>query len=340
MDKVAVVILNWNGEEMLGRFLPSVVEHSREEGVTVYVVDNGSTDRSVAFIENEFPEVKLIRLNRNYGFAEGYNQALARVEATYAVLLNSDVEVTREWLTPMISYMDNHPEVAACQPKILDQNYKEYFEYAGACGGFIDRYGYPFCRGRILGSVEKDIHQYDTVIPVFWATGASLFIRLDEYKEVGGLDGSFFAHMEEIDLCWRLKSRGKEIVVIPQSEVYHVGGGTLKKETPRKTFLNFRNNLIMLYKNLPEQELRRVLFIRMIADYLAAFVFFLQGNGQNARAVYKARREFRKKRADYQKLREENLDRMRKPEIAERWKQSILVAYYLRGIKKYSELIQ
>ncbi|MCD8260098.1 MAG: glycosyltransferase [Bacteroides sp.] len=340
MDKVAVVILNWNGEEMLGRFLPSVVEHSREEGVTVYVADNGSDDRSVMFIENEFPEVKLIRLNRNYGFAEGYNQALLRVEATYVMLLNSDVEVTGGWLTPMIRYMDNHPGVAACQPKILSWHHKDSFEYAGACGGFIDRYGYPFCRGRILGSVEKDIHQYDTVIPVFWATGAALFIRLDEYKEAGGLDGSFFAHMEEIDLCWRLKSRGKEIVVVPQSKVYHEGGGTLKKESPRKTFLNFRNNLIMLYKNLPEKELRRVLFIRMIADYMAALVFLLQGNRQNAMAVYRARREFRKKRSEYQKLRQENLSRMQRPEIAERWKKSILVAYYLRGIKKYSELIQ
>ena len=246
MMKVSVVILNWNGCDMLRTFLPSVVRYSEGEGVEVCVADNGSTDTSVSLLQQEFPSVRTIVLDQNYGFADGYNWALQQVDAEYVVLLNSDVEVTEHWLEPMIAYLDAHPEVAACQPKIRSQRQKEYFEYAGAAGGFIDKYGYPFCRGRIMGVVEKDEGQYDTVIPVFWATGAALFIRHTDYVNVGGLDGRFFAHMEEIDLCWRLRSRNREIVCVPQSIVYHVGGATLKKENPRKTFLNFRNNLVML----------------------------------------------------------------------------------------------
>ena len=255
MNKISVVILNWNGCEMLRSFLPSVLRHSEAEGVEVCVADNGSTDQSVEMLRHEFPSVRQILLDENHGFADGYNFALQQVEAEYVVLLNSDVEVTEHWLQPMADYLDTHPEVAACQPKILSWRQKDLFEYAGASGGFIDRYGYPFCRGRVMGVVEADKGQYDTVFPVFWATGAALFIRLADYREAGGLDGRFFAHMEEIDLCWRLRARGRGIVCIPQSTGYHVGGATLKKENPHKTFLNFRNNLVMLYKNLPDEEL-------------------------------------------------------------------------------------
>ena len=278
MDKIAVVILNWNGCEMLRSFLPSVVRYSKTEGAKIYVADNGSTDASVDMLRQEFPDVHLIILKENLGFAEGYNLALQQVSAEYVMLLNSDVEVTEHWLVPLVSYMDAHPEVAACQPKIRSWRQKELFEYAGAAGGFIDRYGYPFCRGRIMSAVEKDNGQYDTVVPVFWATGAALFIRRKDYLDAGGLDGRFFAHMEEIDLCWRLRARGRMLVCVPQSTVYHVGGATLKKENPHKTFLNFRNNLVMLYKNLPQEELGPVMRVRAVLDYVAALSFLLKGS--------------------------------------------------------------
>ncbi|KAA6315888.1 N-acetylglucosaminyl-diphospho-decaprenol L-rhamnosyltransferase, partial [termite gut metagenome] len=270
MNKVTIVILNWNGCELLRRFLPSVICRSTLPGVEICVADNGSTDQSVEMLHTLFPTVRLFLIKENLGFSAGYNWALRQVNADYVVLLNSDVEVTEHWLAPMIDYLDTHPEIAACQPKILSWYQKDRFEYAGAAGGFMDHYGYPFCRGRLQGTIESDKGQYDTTIPVFWATGAALFIRLKEYWEVGGLDENFFAHMEEIDLCWRLRSRGKGIVCIPQSSVYHVGAATLKSENPRKTFLNFRNNLLMLYKNLPEKELYPVMRIRRILDCLAA----------------------------------------------------------------------
>ena len=233
---VAVVILNWNGSRWLEQFLPSVVHYSEEDGATVYVADNGSTDGSQSLIESRFPSVRLLPLDENLGFAEGYNRALEQVEAKYVVLLNSDVEVTPHWLQPLTDYLDAHAEVAACQPKVLSWHARENFEYAGACGGFIDRYGYPYCRGRIMGTVEQDRGQYDDALQVFWATGAALCIRLADYRAAGGLDGRFFAHMEEVDLCWRLWARGRQVACVPQSVVYHVGGGTLQKENPQKTF--------------------------------------------------------------------------------------------------------
>ena len=238
----------------------------------------------------------------------------------------------------MIAWLDVHPEVAACQPKIQSQRQKEYFEYAGASGGFIDKYGYPFCRGRIMGVVEKDRGQYDTVIPVFWATGAALFIRRADYLNVGGLDGRFFAHMEEIDLCWRLRSRGREIVCIPQSVVYHVGGATLKKENPRKTFLNFRNNLVMLYKNLPQEELNKVMRVRTCLDYVAALTFLLKGDVGNARAVITARKEYKQICPSFSSSREENQRKKTLNPIPERTKSSILWQFYARGCKRFSQL--
>lgn len=338
MDKIAVVILNWNGCEMLRSFLPSVVRCSETDGAVVYVADNGSTDASVEMLRREFPTVHLIILEENQGFADGYNLALQQVSAEYVVLLNSDVEVTEHWLSPLVAYMDAHPEVAACQPKIRSWRQKELFEYAGAAGGFIDRYGYPFCRGRIMGEVEVDKGQYDTVIPVFWATGAALFIRLKDYRDAGGLDGRFFAHMEEIDLCWRLRARGRLLVCIPQSVVYHVGGATLKKENPRKTFLNFRNNLVMLYKNLPQAELASVMRVRAILDYVAVLSFLLKGQIPNALAVLRARRAYHSLRPSYAVAREENLEKTSLPVIPERTKNSILAQFYLHGKKFFSQL--
>ncbi len=338
MKKISVVILNWNGVEMLRQFLPSVLQYSTGEGVEICVADNASTDASREVLRTEFPAVRLLELDRNYGFAEGYNRALAQVEAEYVVLLNSDVEVTPHWLEPLRNYMDVHPDTAACQPKLLSQRNKEYFEYAGAAGGYMDRYGYPFCRGRIFDVVEKDRGQYDTVQPIFWATGAALFIRLPDYREAGGLDGQFFAHMEEIDLCWRLRSRGKKIVCIPQSVVYHVGAATLKKENPRKTFLNFRNNLLMLYKNLPEKELRHVLWVRGGLDVLAAMVFYLKKDKGNARAVLQARKEFKKIRYSFAAARIENLMKSTDGKLRERVSFSILLKYYLFRKKYFSQL--
>ena len=338
MDKVAVVILNWNGCEMLRSFLPSVVRCSETEGTEIYVADNGSTDASVEMLRQEFPSVHLIILDKNRGFAEGYNLALQQVSAEYVVLLNSDVEVTGHWLAPLVDYMDALPEVAACQPKIRSWRHKERFEYAGAAGGFIDRYGYPFCRGRIMGAVEEDNGQYDTVVPVFWATGAALFIRLKDYQDAGGLDGRFFAHMEEIDLCWRLRARGRMLACVPQSTVYHVGGATLKKENPHKTFLNFRNNLVMLYKNLLEEELGYVMRVRAVLDCVAALSFLLKCQFANTWAVLRARRAFHSLRPLFAADREENLKITSLPVIPERTKSRILVQFYLHGKKVFSRL--
>ena len=338
MKKISVVILNWNGVGMLQKFLPKVVEYSVNQGVEICVADNASTDESVSYLQANFPNVRLIVLDKNYGFAEGYNRALEQVKAEYVVLLNSDVEVTPHWLEPLVEYMDAHAEVAACQPKIRSERNKEYFEYAGAAGGYLDKYGYPFCRGRIFEVVEKDQGQYDTIQLIFWATGAALFIRLQDYREVGGLDGRFFAHMEEIDLCWRLRSRGRGIVCIPQSVVYHVGAATLKKENPRKTFLNFRNNLLMLYKNLPEKELKKVMFIRGLLDWVATFVFLLKGDGKNARAVWQARKEFKHICPDFASSRTENLAKATGQSIPEKVDYSILWKFHACGKKVFSRL--
>ena len=281
---------------------------------------------------------RVTTLDRNYGFADGYNRALAGIEAEYVVLLNSDVEVTEHWLRPLLAYMDAHPEVAACQPKIRSYHRRECFEYAGASGGYIDRYGYPFCRGRLLGEVEQDAGQYDAVAPVFWATGAALFIRRQDYLDAGGLDGRFFAHMEEIDLCWRLRARDRGVVCVPQSVVYHVGAATLKRENPHKTFLNFRNNLLMLYKNLPERELRPVLRVRALLDYAAALQYVLRWQWANAWAVWRARRAYRAMKETYAAVRAENRRLTIRPDIPERRGFSLLWQYYARGRKRFSQL--
>ncbi len=340
--KIAVVILNWNGEQMLRQFLPSVVKHSvlpeaLGEAV-VYVADNGSTDDSLALLAKEFPMVSTIVFDENYGFADGYNKAFEQIDAEYAVLLNSDVEVTAGWLIPLVEYMDAHPQVAACQPKLKAYHQRDEFEYAGAMGGYLDRYGYPYCRGRIFDTIEKDLGQYDADVPLLWATGACLVVRLPIYKEVGGLDGRFFAHMEEIDLCWRLRLRGYEVRSVASSVVYHVGGATLNAGHPRKTFLNFRNNLLMLYKNLPEGELRKVLFVRALLDYVAAAMFLLKGEWGNVKAVFRARKEYRKLKTEFRDSREENLRKSVSMNVPERSRFSILWKYYIGRCRTFDKL--
>jgi GT2 family glycosyltransferase len=334
--KLAVVILNYNGAEMLSRFLPSVIEFS--QGAEIVVADNASTDDSVAIVAKEFPGVRLVQLDRNYGFADGYNKALAQVDAEYFLLLNSDVEVTDGWLEPLLSFMEENSNAVACQPKILAYNNKTQFEYAGAAGGFIDRYGYPYCRGRLFDTVEEDNGQYDDVCRVFWATGAAMMLRSAAFRNAGGLDGRFFAHMEEIDLCWRMLARGGEIYVVPKSTVYHVGGATLNKSNPHKTFLNFRNNLLMLYKNLPDSELHGVMRVRAVLDYVAALKFLATGAFGDFKAVLRARREYRRMRAGYLAERAQNLALTVVPEIKERSGFSILWQYYVKGKKRFSQL--
>lgn len=336
MKQTAVVILNYNGAGMLRRFLPSVIEYSPE--ASIYVADNGSSDESCDVIRNEFPAVKLMVLDHNYGFAEGYNRALAQVDEEYAVLLNSDVEVTRGWLSPMTQFLDSSPEVAACQPKLLSFKQKDFFEYAGAAGGFIDKWGYTFCRGRIFNTVERDSGQYDDTTDVFWATGAALMIRNEVYKNNGGLDGRFFAHMEEIDLCWRIRSRGYRIACVPQSHVYHVGGATLKKENPQKTYLNFRNNLLMIYKNAPDCQLKKIMLFRKVFDNVAALKFLASGDYAAFKAVRKARRDFKAMRSGYDKARAENMKLAVTTRIPEVLKSSILYKYYLGFKHTYSSL--
>lgn len=336
--KVAIVILNWNGSDMLRKFLPSVLSYSQREGVKVYVADNASTDNSLEVLVSEFTSVGCLPLDRNYGFANGYNIALKQVNAEYYVLLNSDVEVTENWLEPLLTYMESFPDVAACQPKILSWRKRDSFEYAGACGGYIDYLGYPFCRGRVMDTVEPDKGQYETVARVFWTSGAALMIRSEDYWKVGGLDGRFFAHMEEIDLCWRLANQGKQLVCIPQSVVYHIGGATLKSNNPRKTFLNFRNSLIMLYKNLSETDLANVMHKRMFLDYLAAFFFLLKLQIPHAKAVIEARAAFNEMKYEFSMERNLLASRKSFDNLTGVFRNSLLKEYYFRRKKSFSQL--
>ena len=335
--KVAIVILNWNGAEMLKKYLPSVLQYSKDEAV-VYVADNASTDDSVRLLKEQFPEVRLILLEKNWGFAEGYNKALEQVDAEYYLLLNSDIEVTPHWLTPMLLFMDHHEEVAACQPKLLSIFQRHSFEYAGACGGYLDRYGYPFCRGRVFDVVDQDYGQYDEPAKVHWATGAALLVRARIYKEVGGLDGRFFAHQEEIEMCWRMRIRGYQIYCLPESKVYHVGGGTLPKSNPMKTYLNFRNNLTMLYKCLPEKDLKPVMRLRWFLDYLAAFqTLLLKRNVGDFKAIFRARRDFKRWRKDFEADRRQ-IQMSRVGKDTEFAPFLLLWKYYAKGCKSYSQL--
>lgn len=334
MKKVAVVILNYNGRKFLEQFLPSVIASCDPAMAEVVVADNASTDDSVAFMREHFPNIRLIVNDSNGGFATGYNLALQQVEAPYYVLLNSDIEVPKGWIEPVVAMMDADPQIAACQPKILSYYQKEKFEYAGACGGFIDKYGYPFCRGRIFQNLETDEGQYDTPMEVFWATGACMFVRADLYHQIGGLDDSFFAHMEEIDLCWRLKNAGYKVYCCPQSKVYHIGGGTLPKNSPRKTYLNFRNNLSLLVKNLPERRVHRTILYRIVLDWVAAFKFLAEGCGKDFCMVFKAHWDFYKRLKALRQARKGNEHRL----VSCIYQRNIVFDSIIRGKKKYSEL--
>ncbi|MDL2231698.1 glycosyltransferase family 2 protein [Porphyromonadaceae bacterium OttesenSCG-928-L07] len=331
-DRISVVVLNWNGEKLLRQFLPSVVQHSNPEISRVVVVDNASTDHSVRVLKEEFPEVELLCLDRNYGFAEGYNRAIEAIESEYVVLLNSDVEVADAWLEPLLELMDSDKKLAAVQPKILAYNEKNKFEYAGACGGYMDRWGYPFCRGRILEVTEEDRGQYDSIAEIFWASGAALFIRRDLYLKHGGLDKDFFAHMEEIDLCWRLRNAGYTLKVNPLSVVYHLGGGSLPMNHPKKLFLNFRNNLLMLYKNLSREERGKILGVRFFLDMASWCVFVLKGQFKNAGSVYKAYISFRKMKKNYSDISPKRSD-------ACIYRKSIVYAYFVKKITAFSDLM-
>lgn len=298
--KLAVIILNWNGIELLKRFLPGVVKYTQSESADVWVADNGSTDDSVEWIRNNCPDVKILEFPENLGFAEGYNQAIAATGYEYTILLNSDVEVTKGWTAPLVELLDARPDVAAVMPKIKSYHNREEFEYAGAAGGYLDNLGYPYCRGRVFDNVEKDEGQYDgDPIEVAWATGAALCVRTSAYLEVGGLDKDFFAHMEEIDLCCRMIGAGFKVMADMHSTVYHVGGASLPKGNPKKTYLNFRNNLLLLHKNLPRRRGKKILFLRRLADTLAFLIFLMKGDVADAKAILRAHRDFKKMRKQY-----------------------------------------
>ena len=335
---VSVIILNWNGQALLEEFLPYVIANTPSPMAEIIVADNGSTDKSIAMLKEKFPAIRIISFDKNYGFAEGYNKAIAQTDATYTVLLNSDVEVTPNWLDAPLAVMEADKDIAAVQPKLLSQRNKKQFEYAGATGGFLDIYGYPYCRGRIMYVIEEDLGQYNSQTDILWASGACLFVRTDVYKKEGGLDANFFAHQEEIDMCWRLRARGYRIVYTPQSTVYHVGAATLHAESPHKTFLNFRNNLLMLYKNLPEKDLKHVLRIRYWLDRIAATKFFITDNPKNAFAVFRARREFKRLMKDYADIRKENITKTTCTNIPEISRKSLLYSFYIDRKRKFSEL--
>ena len=289
--RTAVVILNWNGRQHLERFLGSVVSRTPRD-IRIIVADNGSTDDSVAFTAENYPTVETILLDRNYGFAEGYNRALAQVDADCFILLNSDVEVTEGWTEPLLAVLESDPAIAAVAPKLLSYTERDRFEYAGACGGFIDLLGYPFCRGRILSTVEKDNGQYDSPREVFWASGAAFCCRAEHFRQAGGFDADFFAHMEEIDLCWRMQLAGRKIVVEPRSTVYHLGGGTLPNESPNKLYLNYRNNLAMLFKCAPIPQRMLAAAVRPAADMLSVIIYMVKGDFALAAATLRAYRDF------------------------------------------------
>lgn len=333
MTKTAVVILNWNGRKFLEKFLPSVITFSKEDA-EIIIADNASSDDSLEFMQKEYPEIRVIKNAENGGFSKGYNDALSQIDADFYVLLNSDIEVTPHWIKPIITLMESDKSIAVCQPKLLSYAEPEKFEYAGAAGGFIDKYGYPFCRGRIFQNLETDNGQYDNVCEVFWASGAAMFVRAELYHKFGGLDNDFFAHMEEIDFCWRLKNEGYKVMYCPDSKVFHVGGGTLPKNNSKKTYLNFRNNFYLLYKNLPSDKLFKVFIIRLLLDFVAGIKFLTEGGYKDLFAVVKAhfsfyfsiKKNFKKRKSISQK------------NVTEMYNGNIVWEHYIRKKKLFSEL--
>lgn len=337
MHTLAIVILNYNGKKYLEKFLPSVLKHSH--GYPVYVADNDSTDDSVDFLHQYYPEIRQIHFPLNHGYAQGYNEALKEVNATYYCLLNSDIEVTEGWLTPLLDLIESNPVIAAVQPKILDYNRQNYFEHAGGVGGFLDVLGYPFTRGRLFDTREEDKGQYNTPpIRCFWASGACMIVRSEAYHQLGGFDGDFFAHMEEIDLCWRFHLAGLEVWASGDSVVYHVGGGTLDYQSPRKTFLNFHNSLAMLYKNLPDNRLAGVIFLRLVLDGVAGIYFLVSGFPKHCWAVARAHFAFYARWAGWRRKRRALAPLRENGSVIPLYGRSILRAYFLQGIKTYSAL--
>lgn len=335
--KTAVVILNYNGKNFLEKFLPNVLECSQGDA-EIIIADNASTDDSVKYLKENYPQLNLIINSENGGFAKGYNDALKQIEADYYVLLNSDIEVTKDWIKPIISLLDNDKSIAAVQPKIIDFKNRKNFEHAGACGGFIDKFGFPFCRGRIFNSIEEDQGQYNNTQEVFWATGAALFIRSDKFWEVGGFSEAFFAHMEEIDLCWRLKNRGNKIFVVPESTVYHVGGGTLSYMSPFKTYLNFRNNLFLIYRNKREINLFTFLLTRLTLDGLAGFKFITEGKFKHCYQIIRAHLHFYQALPRLKKERLSLINQDLNPNLFGIYSKSIVFDFFKNGIKKFSDL--
>jgi GT2 family glycosyltransferase len=339
MKKVTVLILNYNGQKHLETFLPSVIKNTPLHLAEIVIADNASTDNSVEWLNQTYPSLKIIQLRKNYGFAEGYNVSIGRVETPYVLLLNSDVEVTPNWIQPMLHFMEENQKVIAVQPKILGYKDKTKFEYAGAAGGFLDKFGYPFCRGRVFSSIEEDKGQYNDPRQIFWASGACMLVRRVDFIDYGGFDENFFAHQEEIDFCWRVNSRGRTVYYVPSSVVYHLGGGTLDKANPKKTYYNFRNNLLMIYKNLNLSRLIPLFIIRFFLDYLAAFVYLVSFKPKLCFAVVSARLDFYSNKRKVKAQRKENMIKTIKytnPKVV--FNGSILLSYYLLGKKRFSQL--
>lgn len=340
--KLAIVILNWNGRAYLEQFLPILLQHN-EPYAEIVVADNASTDDSVEYLQQNFPQIRIVQNDQNYGFAQGYNEALKQIDAEYYCLLNSDIEVCENWIQPVISLMDSNPDVAICQPKLLSYYDRNKFEYAGAAGGYIDGYGYPFCRGRIFETVEEDKGQYNDVHEIFWATGACMFVRAELYHKYGGLDNDFFAHMEEIDFCWRIKRAGYKVMYCPDAKVYHIGGGTLPKHSPRKTYLNYRNNIMLLHKNMPKPRLYWVLLLRIGLDIVASIRFLLDSGWGDFAAVFRAYgyiishlRKISRKR--HRSIETRTGKQVNVQQVPDQYKNLIVLDYYLRGKKRFSQL--
>lgn len=337
MKKVAVVILNWNGEKLLPQFLPSVV-NSIPDYAEVIIADNNSSDGSLSYLKSNFPDLKIIQNKTNGGFAKGYNDALKEVDHEYLVLLNSDIETPNNWLEPVFEFMESNPNVGAAMPKILQYNKKTHFEYAGASGGFIDKWGFPFCRGRIFNNLEEDKGQYDSSIPVFWATGACMFVKNELFKKLGGFDEFFFAHMEEIDLCWRIQRLGYDVYSIGESKVYHLGGGTLNKLSPQKTYLNFRNNLLLLTKNYPKNKFGLILFQKLVLDGIAGMKFLIQGDFKHTLAVVKAHFSFYKVLPKFLKVRKQLRLELKNDNVKGIYNNSIISDHFLKGKNYFSQI--
>ncbi len=335
---VAVVIVHWNRKNLLEQFLPGVCASSYSN-FSVHIADNASDDNSVQYVRENFPQVNIVQLDKNYGYAGGYNHTLKHIKADYYVLLNNDIEVPKNWIEPMVELMETRADVGACQPKMIDYKNKNLFEYAGACGGFMDTLGYVFCRGRIFEALEEDKGQYNEPQEIFWATGACLFIRANVFHSAGGFDEEFFAHMEEVDLCWRVQLHGYKLMVVPTSVAYHVGGGTLNKQSPQKTYLNFRNNLIMLTKNLPLSVLWWLIPLRSFLDLLSSVFFLINGFPKYSAAIHRAHAHYFFKFGKWWKLRSlHKTDLKPLSQLSGVYKGSIVKQHFIKGVRFFSEL--